>query len=171
MSISDNVTLIPQEPEIFTTTMRRNITLGIPYKKTVINRFVKMAKFATVAKRLPQGLETDVMEKGVSLSGGEKQRLALARGLISVGNSELILLDEPTSSVDSKNSGAIYKGIFDYFKGRTIIVSVHNLNQLRDFDHIYYFSDGKIVESGNFEKLMKESKRFKRLWDKFQKKK
>lgn len=165
-SIADHVTLIPQEPEIFSTTIKRNITMGVSYPKIIIQKFVRMARFTTVVRRLPKGLNTNVMEKGVSLSGGEKQRLALARGLLAVGNSEFILLDEPTSSVDAANELEIYKNIYRNFKGRTIISTVHNLSLLPLFDTIYMFRSGKIIAKGNFWDLMSNSKSFKRLWDK-----
>jgi ABC-type bacteriocin/lantibiotic exporter with double-glycine peptidase domain len=169
-SISDSVTLIPQEPEIFTTTIRRNITLGVSHHDKHIMKFVRMARFNPVLKRLPRGLDTNVMEKGVSLSGGEKQRLALARGLLAIEDSEFILLDEATSSVDSKNTREIYKNIFRAYKGRTILVAIHNLSLLPEFDYIYHFKKGKIIEQGTFKEIMK-SKGFKKLWDKFHKKK
>ena len=165
--ISKTVTLIPQEPEIFTTTIKRNITMGVPYSKKVINKFVRMARFHMVASRLPNKLNTNVMEKGVSLSGGEKQRLALARGLLAVRDSEFILLDEPTSSVDAANELEIYKNIYRNFKKKTIISTVHNLSLLPLFDTIYMFRSGKIIAKGNFWDLMKNSKSFKRLWNKY----
>ena len=164
--ISKTVTLIPQEPEIFTTTIKGNITMGVSYPKKVIQKFVRMARFNQVASCLPNKLDTNVMEKGVSLSGGEKQRLALARGLLAVGNSEFILLDEPTSSVDAANELEIYKNIYRNFKGRTIISTVHNLSLLPLFDTIYIFRSGKIIARGSFWDLMSNSKSFKRLWEK-----
>lgn len=169
--IADQVTLIPQEPEIFNTTIKRNITVGLTHSKKVINKFIRMARFSSVLKRLPKGLETNVMEKGVSLSGGEKQRLALARGLMAIGDSEFILLDEPTSSVDTKNESEIYSSIFRSFKNKTIIASVHNLNKLTDFDYVYNFKNGKIVEYGKFEDLKKNGTEFQKLWKKYYKNK
>ncbi len=171
LPISKTVTLIPQEPEIFTTTLKRNITMGVPYPRKVINTFVRLARFNTVAQRLPKKLNTNVMEKGVSLSGGEKQRLALARGLLAVRDSQFILLDEPTSSVDAANEIEIYKNIYRKFKDRTIISTVHNLSLLPLFDQIYMFRKGRIIANGSFWELMESSKSFKRMWDKYKYKK
>jgi len=169
-SISHSVTLIPQEPEIFTTTLKRNITLGVSYPKKLISRFIRMSRFFPVLKRLPKKLETNVMEKGVSLSGGEKQRLALARGLIAIDDSELILLDEPTSSVDTRNEFEIYKNIFNYCSKKSVIASIHNLNLLPHFDYIYHFRKGKLIEHGTYDYLIKDGKHFKNILKKYHKK-
>src|SRR3989344_2287518 len=81
--LKNNVTLIPQDPEIFNNTIKYNITMDLPTKKEELSKVVRMAQFEKVVQRLEKGLNTNVMEKGVSLSGGEKQRLALARGLLA----------------------------------------------------------------------------------------
>lgn len=165
--ISHDISLIPQEPEIFATTIRDNITVGVPYDEEVIARFVDMACFTEVAKRLPHGLDSSIVEKGVNLSGGEKQRLALSRGLLASEEKTIVLLDEPTSSVDSKNELQIYKNVFGAFKDKTIISSIHRLHLLPLFDVIYLFSDGKIIASGSFETLLQTSVEFQDLYAKY----
>ncbi|MCT4617090.1 MAG: ABC transporter ATP-binding protein/permease [Candidatus Gracilibacteria bacterium] len=148
-------TLIPQEPEIFESSLEHNITFGIRtnnYKKDVENS-LKIAAFDRVVNRLEKGLESKINEKGVNLSGGEKQRLAFARGVYFAKNSEIILLDEPTSSVDSYNENKIYDRIFEKFSDKIIISSVHKLNLLEKFDYIYKFENGKIVDKGTFEEM------------------
>ncbi len=125
-AISDSISLVPQDPEIFSTTIRENITMGIEYSEQHIEVFTDMARFTDIAKRLPKGLDSSIVEKGVNLSGGEKQRLALSRGLLASIDKEIILLDEPTSSVDFHNELAIYKNIFTAFEGKTVISSVHH---------------------------------------------
>jgi ABC-type multidrug transport system fused ATPase/permease subunit len=101
-SIAETVTLLPQEPEIFENTIRYNITLGLTFNEEEINQVCEAAHFAEVVKSLPDGLETLIQENGVNLSGGQKQRLALARGILAARTSTIILMDEPTSSVDPK---------------------------------------------------------------------
>lgn len=137
--IKKNITLIPQEPEIFNNTIKYNITMDLPARKDDLQKAIKMAQFDKVVKRLEKGLDTNVLEKGVSLSGGEKQRLALARGLLAAKNSDIVLLDEPTSSVDSLNEMKIHDNIFREFRGKTIISSIHRLHLLNKFDYIYLF--------------------------------
>jgi len=152
-ALSGLATLIPQMPEIFENTIEYNITMGISHSKEDVMRDIGLACFDTVLKKLPNGLETNIREKGVNLSGGERQRLALARGIFASKNSSLILLDEPTSSVDSANEMKIYEGLLNEFNHKCVVSSIHRLHMLKFFDYIYVFKDGKIVESGTFEEL------------------
>lgn len=168
-SISSNITLIPQDPEIFSTTIKENITMGVDYKISYIKKFTNMARFTDVVARLPNKFESSIVEKGVNLSGGEKQRLALARGLMACKDKSIILLDEPTSSVDLENELIIFQNIFDKFRDKTIISSVHRLHLLPMFDKIYFFKEGKIITSGTFEELLKKSDSFKKMWRKYSK--
>jgi ABC-type multidrug transport system fused ATPase/permease subunit len=130
-----------------------------------LKKSIQMAQFGKVLRRLENGIDTSVMEKGVSLSGGEKQRLALARGLLAARSSDIILMDEPTSSVDSINEVKIHQNIFKEFKDKTIISSIHRLHLLNKFDYIYMFENGKIAIEGTFEDMMKNPK-FLRMWRK-----
>jgi ATP-binding cassette, subfamily B, bacterial len=161
-----NITLIPQDPEIFNNTIKYNITMDLPTRKEDLIRVIEMAQFRKVLERLEKGWDTNVLEKGVSLSGGEKQRLALARGLLAAKNSDIVLLDEPTSSVDSLNEMKIHDSIFRSFKNKTIISSIHRLHLLDRFDYIYLFDKGKLIAEGNFQDIKKNYK-FKYLLNKY----
>ena len=156
--LKNTVTLIPQDPELFNNSVGYNITLGIPTKKSEVEKVIQMAQFENVLNRLPEGLNTNVLEKGVSLSGGEKQRLALARGLLAGKRSEIILMDEPTSSVDSLNEIKIHENVFREYKNKTIISSIHRLHLLDKFDYIYMFEKGKIIGQGTLEEMMSNAK-------------
>jgi ABC-type bacteriocin/lantibiotic exporter with double-glycine peptidase domain len=118
--------------------------LGKNVSKEKLEKFIKITNFAEVLKKLPNGLETHIKEKGVNLSGGQKQRLALTRGLLAAEKSKIILLDEPTSSLDIENEIEIYKKIFKNFKDSCIISSVHKPYLLDLFDKKYHFTNGKI---------------------------
>lgn len=162
--ISSTVTLFPQEPEIFENTIEYNISLGIPIPAEEIRRAAELAHFADVINQLPKGLQSNIQEKGVNLSGGQKQRLALARGILAAQESSIVLMDEPTSSVDPKTESLIYDKLFTEFKDKTIISSLHRLHLLSKFDYVYILKEGKIVDEGSFLKLKNESEVFHDLW-------
>ena len=96
-------------------------------------------------------MESKIFEKGVNLSGGQKQRLALARGLLFAQEKEILLLDEPTSSVDQDNEVAIYTQIFENFGDKIIVSSVHKRNLLPLFDYVVTFEKGRITSVVNSE--------------------
>jgi ABC-type multidrug transport system fused ATPase/permease subunit len=162
--LSNVTTLLPQDPEIFADTIKFNITFGLDATQEQIEKAVRLARFDSVLARLPEGLETNIAEKGVNLSGGEKQRLALARGLFFAKDSEILLLDEPTSSVDQHNERLIYGNILSEFKSKCIVSSIHKLNLLNLFDYIYVFQDGSIVEQGTLDELLGEDGRLSALY-------
>lgn len=126
-----------------------------------------MACLDEVIARMPKGLETDIREKGVNLSGGEKQRLALARGLYFAQDKNIMLLDEITSSVDSINERVLMQNIFDNYKDRCIICTVHRLHLLDMFDNVLVMDKGRIVQEGDFSKLIGVEGPFKGLWQKY----
>lgn len=166
-SISESISLIPQDPEIFATTIRENITLGVEYNDDHLKIFTDLASITQVIDRLPKKLESSIVEKGVNLSGGERQRLALARGLLASVDKDIILMDEPTSSVDLQNELKIFKNIFKVFSKQTVLASVHRLHLLSLFETVYFFDKGKIIASGTFEELKKSSIEFQKLWEKY----
>ena len=164
-SLNESVTLFPQEPEIFENTISYNITLGLPFSEQDIMRVCEEAQFAEVINQMPDGLLTEIREKGVNLSGGQKQRLALARGILAAKNSHLVLLDEPTSSLDPRTEARIYQRLFKAFSDKAIISSIHRLHLLDQFDYIYILDKGKVVDEGSFEKLINESDIFRAMWN------
>ena len=113
---------------------------------------------------MPNWIKTNIKEKWVNLSWWEKQRLALARWLFASRNSNIVLLDEPTSSVDSTNELKIYKSIFKEFKDMCVISSIHKLNLLNLFDIIYVFDNWKLIESWDLKILIGNKKFFSKLW-------
>jgi len=166
-SISSSISLIPQDPEIFSTTIRENITLGVDYTDEEISTYTDISAFSDVVTRLPKGLESSIVEKGVSSGERGKQRWALQRGILASKGKDIMLLDEPTSSVDFHNELKIYENIFKSMPEKTIISSIHRLHLLSLFDNIYFFKDGKIIAEGNLEQLKNKSKDFQVLWNKY----
>jgi ATP-binding cassette subfamily B protein len=163
--IAASVTLIPQEPEIFENTIRYNITLGLPFTEEEIMNACDAARFSEVVRQLPKGLETNMKEKGVNLSGGQKQRLALARGILAARTSDIVLMDEPTSSVDPRTEKQVYQNIFECFRGKAVVSSLHRLHLLTYFDYVYILKDGSVVDEGPFEDLKRYSLLFKEMWE------
>jgi ATP-binding cassette, subfamily B, bacterial len=162
--ISEQVTLFPQEPEIFENTIQYNITLGLPFEQAEIERICESVQFSDVIAQLPKGLESSIVEKGVNLSGGQKQRLALARGAFAAKDSQIVLLDEPTSSVDPKTELKIYDALFDTFSDKVVVSALHRLHLLPKFDYIYVLDKGRVVDEGSLEDLLANSAVFRSLW-------
>jgi ABC-type bacteriocin/lantibiotic exporter with double-glycine peptidase domain len=143
-NMKDITMLIPQEPELFSNTIRENITLGVPFEEKKIREILELVRMKETIEGLPEGIESKIFEKGVNLSGGQKQRLALARGLLFAEDKEILLLDEPTSSVDQDNEMAIYSKIFETFNDKIIVSSIHKRNLLHLFDYVVTFEMGRI---------------------------
>jgi ABC-type multidrug transport system fused ATPase/permease subunit len=166
--LAQHATLIPQEPEIFSNTIEYNVSVDTKQSTEELLRDIEAACFTSVLNRLPKGLDTDISEKGVNLSGGEKQRLALARGIFAAKDSDIILLDEPTSSVDSMNELQIHKNIFARFPDRCIVASIHRLHLLPLFDVVYVLQNGNIVEHGKPNDLMKGTGLLGTMWKSYE---
>lgn len=166
--LSHNTSLIPQEPEIFEDTMRYNISVGLDVVDATVEKFSRMACFHDVVLSLPHEYETSIKEKWVNLSGGQKQRLALARWLLVSHDSDILLLDESTSSVDSINERKIYQNIFFAYPNKTIVAAIHKLHLLPMFETIYVFDQWKIIESWTFDELIQQGGRFAHMWEEYQ---
>jgi ABC-type multidrug transport system fused ATPase/permease subunit len=144
-ALAELTTLIPQDPEIFENTIRFNVSFGLEAPDEAVYRALALAEFMPVLERLNDGLDTDIREKGVNLSVGQKQRLSLARGIFAAERSDIILLDEPTSSVDLPTEERIFRNIFTHFHNKTLIATLHRLHLLPAFDRIVYLDQGRIT--------------------------
>lgn len=164
----DRTTLIPQEPEIFENTVMHNLTLGMDHPIERIEMAVRLAAFDTVLQKLPKGYETDIREKGVNLSGGEKQRLALARGLLAGYESDILVMDEPTSALDIRTEATIFSRVLDVYADKTLIIALHRLHVLPQFDEVWVMDRGHLMECGTFHDLLRGSGIFAQLWLKYQ---
>ena len=162
-------TLVPQDPELFSSSVTENITFGLDYSDEQIRASTDLAEFTTVAEGLPHGFDSKINEKGVNLSGGQKQRLALARALLFAADKDIVLLDESTSSVDPETENRIYKNLFETYQDKTFIASIHKLNLLKHFDRIVMFEKGSIVADGTFTDLVKNNSKFSSLWEEYRK--
>ena len=130
------------------------MTLGLPVGEAEVRRVCEVAHFAPVIEELPRGLASGIQEKGVNLSGGQRQRLALARGILAAQDCDVVLLDEPTSSVDPKTELLIYEKMFRDFHDKAVVSALHRLHLLRLFDVIYVLDRGRVVARGTLDELL-----------------
>ena len=160
--------LLPQEPEIFSETFGYNLTMGEEFDSKEITFFISLCKLDNLLTKMARGLDTSLAEKGLNLSVGERQRIALARGLLRAGRKEIMLLDEPTSSLDPKTEKEVYLGLFYHFSNRTIFSSCHRLNLIPLFDRIVLMNQGNVVEVGSFNELIAARGHFFRMWEDYE---
>ncbi len=164
--ISRAISLVQQDPEIFERSIRENITLGAEYDDQKIEQYAEVACFAGVALSLPKSYDSLIKEKGVNLSGGQVQRLALTRGLLASDDKDIVLLDEPTSSLDPATATTVFSNILNQFRKKTVMSSVHTLQILPMFDRVFMFSKGKIVGMGTIADLLANCPEFAEMWRK-----
>lgn len=162
--------LLPQEPEIFTETVRYNLTMGERFKPEELSFFTSLCRLEDVIEKIQGGWEANLAEKGLNLSGGERQRFALARGLLRASRREILLLDEPTSSLDPTTEKQIFYSLIHHFSDRTILTACHRLALVPLFDRILFVRRGIIEENGSFEELLAKKGAFAAAWEDFERK-
>ena len=163
-SLLQYYSVVFQDVLLFDGTIMDNIRLG--NKNTTDEQVIEAAKLAncdSFVSNLPDGYMTTIGENGKLLSGGEKQRISIARAIIK--DAPIVLLDEVTSALDIQNETLIQKAISHITKYKTVIVIAHKLNTIKDCDNILVFDKGKIVEQGTHEQLLNENGYYKRLSD------
>jgi ABC-type multidrug transport system fused ATPase/permease subunit len=156
--------LAPQTPEIFAGSIAHNLTFGIDRDPAALCRACDIAQFTAVVEVLPDGLSTDIGERGVNFSGGQKQRLALARAVLAAEDRSLLLLDEPTSSLDPASDAQVYDNLFAAFPEACIVSSLHRLHLLDRFDEVVLMQDGRVVDTGSPADLLARSPLVQALW-------
>ena len=161
-SLMDQISMVFQRVYLFKDTIYNNIAMGRPSatREEVIEA-AKKARCYELIRSLPEGFDTVIGEGGASLSGGEKQRISIARCILK--DSPIVILDEATASVDADNERAIQEAISELCKNKTLLVIAHRLKTIKDADQILVVSDGKIIERGNHDKLMKEDGIYARM--------
>ena len=163
-SLRENLTIVPQEPVLFNDTIYNNVKFSKPSaKREEINKALKLSSAYDFVNKLPKKENTLVGERGIRLSGGEKQRIAIARALLA--NKKIIVLDEPTSSLDLETENKIQTGINNLLNNKTAIIIAHRLSTIKDVDRIIVLKDGKIIEQGNHFELLKKKGEYARLWE------
>jgi ATP-binding cassette subfamily B protein len=145
---------VPQDPFLFSTSLKRNLAFGRDdYSEDQMARAVTIAKLERDLEIFPLGLETLVGERGVTLSGGQKQRATLARALLM--DPSVLILDDCLSSVDAQTEAEILQGLRSILKEKTCLIVSHRISAVKEADEILVLDEGKIIERGNHEELVR----------------
>ncbi|SIR56244.1 ABC-type multidrug transport system, ATPase and permease component [Aromatoleum tolulyticum] len=156
-------TLIPQQAEMFDGTVAENLLLGGTAHPEAITAALRATCADAFVEGLHGGLAARVVEGGANWSGGQRQRLALARGVLAADGSSLVLLDEPSSALDPETEARVYQGLFEHFADAVVVSSVHRLHLLDRFDQVILMQDGRIEAMGSAWELAQASPLFREL--------
>jgi ABC-type multidrug transport system fused ATPase/permease subunit len=153
-SLGDVATLIPQEAQIFEGSVRENIAFDLPATAVAISAATAISSFDSVLAALPAGLETHVSQGGFNFSGGQRQRLCLARGVLAAASAQVLLLDEPTSALDPLTEALVFQRLDAAFPDACLVASVHRMSLLAHFDRVVLMVGGEDVDQGSAEELL-----------------
>ena len=164
-SLRSNISLVSQDVVLFDTSVRENIAYA--KKDASETEILEACKFAAAdefIKNLPQGYDTKIGENGVRLSGGQKQRISIARAVLKKSN--IILLDEATSSLDADSEKIVQNAIKNLTKNKTTLVIAHRLSTIHSANKIFVLKGGIVVDSGNHDYLIKNCNEYQSLYQK-----
>ncbi|MDX1496805.1 MAG: ATP-binding cassette domain-containing protein [Salinisphaeraceae bacterium] len=162
-SLRSHIGVVPQDTVLFNDTIEYNIAYGQPEaSKAEIIEAARNAHLSAFIERLPDGYNTVVGERGLKLSGGEKQRIAIARTILK--NPDILIFDEATSSLDSESEKAILRNLNEIAANRTTLVIAHRLSTVVDADNILVLDQGQVVEQGRHAELISAGGTYARLW-------
>ena len=151
--VRDNVATVLQHPALLNDSVRVNLTLGAEIPDDKLWEALRIAQLDEVVRRLPQGLETRIGRNGVRLSGGQRQRLAVARMVLK--NPRVVILDEATSALDTETEARLHQALADFLQHRTTLIIAHRLSAVKQADRVLVFEDGRIVEEGRHDELIR----------------
>jgi ATP-binding cassette subfamily B protein len=155
------VALVPQQSSLFSGTVADAIAFGRPAGREEIREAARLANAAAFIEALPAGYDSRVEERGSNFSGGQLQRLAIARAVL--GDPAVLLLDEATSALDAEAEEAVQQGLARAMAGRTVLVIAHRLSTVQEADRILVLEGGRIVEQGDHDALMARGGRYREL--------
>ena len=162
-SLHAQIGVVPQDTVLFNDTILYNIAYGRPEaSREEIEAAARAAKIHEFVSKLPEGYETMVGERGLKLSGGEKQRVGIARTLLK--NPPILLLDEATSALDTETEREIQSELHAMAVGRSVITIAHRLSTVVDADRIVVLEAGEIAEEGSHEALLAKGGRYAQMW-------
>jgi len=159
--IRNQITFVPQETLLFDGSIKENIRYNSKISDSEIKKIIRLCMLEDFIYSLPEKINTKIGEGGVKISGGQRQRIGIARALAKKNN--FLFLDEPTSNLDLKTESSIFNNL-NSIKNLTIVVVAHRLDTIKNFDKIYLFEKGKIIEKGVHKELMKRKKSYYNLY-------
>lgn len=165
-SLMDNMSFVFQDVFMLHDTILENIKMGSNASFEEITNATKKAQIHDFIMSLPDGYDTKLGEHGIKLSGGEKQRISIARAILK--NSPIVILDEVTSYSDIENESKIQRALENLLKNKTVIIIAHRLYTIKNADNIVVLNEGKTVEQGSHEVLLKNDNLYKHLWDMYE---
>ena len=161
-SLRQNIALVPQDTFLFDGTILENISYGCPdATEEAIVTAAKRANAHTFITKMPEGYATPIGEAGMKLSGGEQQRLSIARALLK--DAPILVLDEATSSLDTQSEALIQESLVNLMEGRTSFIIAHRLSTVARADKILVIKDGEILETGTHETLLAKGGLYQKL--------
>ncbi len=161
--LMDSVSFVFQQNRLFKTTLLENIRFGDPAATPEqIERAVDLAQARAIIERLPDGLETRIGAEGTYLSGGEQQRIALARAIVK--DAPIVVLDEATAFTDPENEHLLQRGLAELTRGKTVLMIAHRLTSVMGVDRILVLDQGKLVEQGDHHELVTRGGLYARMW-------
>jgi ATP-binding cassette subfamily C protein len=164
--IREHVVTVLQNPILFNETIRENLTLGRESNDDILWQALEIAQLKETITSLDQGLNTIMGRHGMRMSGGQRQRLAIARMIIA--NPSVVILDEATSALDAETERSLHLALANFLEGRTTIIVAHRLSAVKQADHVYVFEDGQICEQGAHDKLINENGLYAKLYGEYQ---
>jgi subfamily B ATP-binding cassette protein MsbA len=163
-SLRDQIGIVTQETILFNDTVANNIGYGSrDMKMEDVIKAAKIANAHSFIMEMPQGYDTIIGEKGFRLSGGEKQRLAIARAVYK--DPPILILDEATSQLDTQSEILVQEAIDRMMKGRTVLVIAHRLSTIKHANRIYVLDSGHVAELGSHDELVQKGGLYRRLYD------
>lgn len=166
--LMNSISLVFQNTRLFKDSLRENIIFGKEgIKEEEINKAIDFSQSREIIQKIPEGLNTVIGSKGTYLSGGEQQRIAIARAIVK--NAPIVLLDEATAFADPENEHLIQKALKELSRGKTTLMIAHRLTSVQNVDRILVIEDGKIAEEGSHAELINQHGIYKGMWEEYQK--
>ncbi len=160
--VREHVATVLQHPALFNDTLRMNLTLGRERSDEQLWQALEIAQLSDVVKNMENGLETLLGQRGIRLSGGQRQRVAVARMILA--NPKVVILDEATSALDTATESQLHTALNEFLENKTTIIIAHRLSAVKQADRVFVFDEGRIIEEGHHDSLIRENGLYMKLY-------